>query len=241
MIGDVDDDDDDGDEEGEAGEENEEEQEEEEEEEDDEGEEGSDSSSFGPLKRRPTHTQTASHPYPITLGSLGLRLINTHAFSHSDPLKPRLTHAQTHHATIRSITDWLTLKLIHTQTHSHTDALALIFTHTHTHSNPGSIAPRLTHTQNQSLSDLLFVTLILADCGNVSSERFALAHRRSLTDIHRKTYQENEMHIWGAPRRVILDVGLIWKGRKRPRCSGKQDLEQPKAQKRGQRCNGSNI
>eukprot|EP00959_Pyramimonas_sp_CCMP1952_P413761 8669534-Pyramimonas_sp.AAC.1 len=44
---------------------------------------------------------------------------------------------------------------------------------------------------------------MLADCGNVSSERFALAHRRSLTDIKGKTYQDNEMHIWGAPRRVI--------------------------------------
>ena len=155
-------------------------------------------------------TQTDSHSDCLTSIPTHIRLTrtqihsHTHTFSHSDPLKPRLTHAQTHHATIRSITDGLTLRLIHTQTHSHTDALALIFTHTHTHSNPGSIAPRLTHTQNQSLSDLLLVALILADCGNVSSERFALAHRRSLTDIHRNTYQDNEMHIWGAPRRVII-------------------------------------
>eukprot|EP00959_Pyramimonas_sp_CCMP1952_P271195 5669718-Pyramimonas_sp.AAC.1 len=44
---------------------------------------------------------------------------------------------------------------------------------------------------------------MLAGCGNVSSERFALAHRRPLTGIKRKTYQDNEMHIRGAPRRVI--------------------------------------
>ena len=99
----------------------------------------SDSSSPGPLKRRPTHTQTASHPYPLTFDSLALRFIHTHTFSHSDPLKPRLTHAQTHHAPIRSITDWLTLRLVHTQTHSHSDALALRFTRTHTLSNSGSL------------------------------------------------------------------------------------------------------
>eukprot|EP00959_Pyramimonas_sp_CCMP1952_P152339 3187355-Pyramimonas_sp.AAC.1 len=45
---------------------------------------------------------------------------------------------------------------------------------------------------------------MLADCGNVSNERFVLAHRRSLTDIKRKTYQDIEMHTWGAPRRVIV-------------------------------------
>eukprot|EP00959_Pyramimonas_sp_CCMP1952_P395168 8279688-Pyramimonas_sp.AAC.1 len=45
---------------------------------------------------------------------------------------------------------------------------------------------------------------MLADCGNVSSERFALAHRRSLTYINRKTYQYNAMHIWGASRRVVV-------------------------------------
>eukprot|EP00959_Pyramimonas_sp_CCMP1952_P121752 2545555-Pyramimonas_sp.AAC.1 len=45
---------------------------------------------------------------------------------------------------------------------------------------------------------------MLADCGNVSSDRFALAHRRSLTDINRKTHRDNEMHMWGAPRRAFV-------------------------------------
>eukprot|EP00959_Pyramimonas_sp_CCMP1952_P012600 266163-Pyramimonas_sp.AAC.1 len=54
---------------------------------------------------------------------------------------------------------------------------------------------------------------MLADCGAVSSERFALAHRRSLTYIKRKTYQDNAMHIWGAPRRVI--GGPRWRNRER--------------------------
>ena len=124
----------------------------------------------------------------MSQAAFALGLIHTHTFSHSDPLKPRLTHAQTHHAPIRSITDWLTLRLVHTQTHSHSDALPLT----------------LTHTQNPLRYQTCdWLALILAHCGNVSSERFALAQRRSLTDIHKEMCQENEMHIWGAPRRVI--------------------------------------
>eukprot|EP00959_Pyramimonas_sp_CCMP1952_P443198 9278955-Pyramimonas_sp.AAC.1 len=98
-----------------------------------------------------------------------------------------------------SHSDSCILRPTRAQTRSRSDLLTRIPTQTQ-----AQIAPRLTHTQNQSLSDLLCVALALADCGSVSSERFALAHRRPLTNIKRKTYQYNEMRIWGAPRRVII-------------------------------------
>ena len=107
------------------------------------------------------------------------------------------------------------LRSAQSQTGSHSDSFTLRPTHTQTHSRSYLLTRIPTQTQARSHSNQLtlrirrcqtcdWLALILADCGNVSSERFALAHMRPLTDIHRKMCQENEMHIWGAPRRVII-------------------------------------
>ena len=106
------------------------------------------------------------------------------------------------------------LRPAQSQTGSHSDSFTLRPTHTQTHSRSYLLTRIPTQTQARSHSNQLtlrirrcqtcdWLALILADCGNVSSERFALAHMRPLTDIHRNICQENEMHIWGAPRRVI--------------------------------------
>ena len=107
------------------------------------------------------------------------------------------------------------LRSAQSQTGSHSDSFTLRPTHTQTHSRSYLLTRIPTQTQARSHSNQLtlrirrcqtcdWLALILADCGNVSSERFALAHMRPLTDIHRKMCQDNEMHIWGAPRRVII-------------------------------------
>ena len=150
---------------------------------------------------------------------LTLRLphIHTHSHSthsHSDSFTLTLSHTQTHSSPDSLMLRLIMLRSAQSQTGSHSDSFTLRPTHTQTHSRSYLLTRIPTQTQARSHSNQLtlrirrcqtcdWLALILADCGNVSSERFALAHMRPLTDIHRKMCQENEMHIWGAPRRVI--------------------------------------
>ena len=150
---------------------------------------------------RLTHTQTHTQTHSLSDPS--------HSGSHSDSLILGLTHAQTHHAPTRSNSDSLTRRLTHAQTHSHSDTLTLRLTHTQTYLHSDPFELRLTRTQIHTHSDsfaLRRTTHSHSDVQTVGMSRASdwFSHRRSLTDTHRKTCQEHEMHIWGSPRRVIF-------------------------------------